>query len=89
MLVGGLQTQQWKIELCDTTGTQWQNSLSNTDLPLARTLANTACAVANVMTTLIFIIVSQVTCILSCCCCPLIPPRAGGNWGTKLLFSTR
>ena len=29
MLVGGLQTQWWKIELSDATGTQWQNSLSN------------------------------------------------------------
>ena len=57
------------------------------DLLLACYLANTACAIMNIMTALIFIIliVSRLhACILSCCSCPLMPPRARGSCGVCL-----
>ena len=64
-------------------------SAMSADLLLACSLANAACAVANVMATLIFVIhhCLSVACILSHCCCPLIPPCAHGSCG-NLSFPT-
>ena len=62
---------------------QIAQSAVSADLLLACSLANTACAVMNIMTALIFIIhhCLSVACIVSCCCPPLIPPRAHDSCG--------
>ena len=55
-----------------------------TDLLLACCLVNATCAVANVMTTLIFIIVSRLHAFFLVAYCPLIPPRTHGSCGNSL-----